>query len=520
MKKIYIILFIISLIYVACDNREWDNPYDPECELELWSPFNLKASQNNYEDAICLIWDVSSDNFSEYVIERSVNYEDFMIVASIDNTNLEWKDVNVNKGGKIHKYKLYAKANNNESNFVETEITPYFTPELNIEINNITETSATCIVNVNDGGGPINHYGLEWSKDNSFSNIEGSFDNWEDCGESFIYELSLDDNTNYYIRAWAHINHSDKDGGMGYSDIYSFTTPKITHIIWNEDQQLKSSSGYYYSLVEIDNLIIRDNVEVTSYGISQIILKVSDSLILGKNAVIRVRNGYYENAPTNPIIEFNYPSNDEYFLAPNTFGKGGNGGSGVGIGGGGGGYGGGSGGYHEAYGYSGEPNGGDGGNSSISGFVGEGGGRYRLGKDISGNAAGGGGNGGAGANYISTSYGGGGGGYGGGVLVIIANHIVFNEAYPPKFLVSGQKGGADGYQGLNDGENGEGGLLIINCPNYINNPNHYNLEQGTYGEHLTTYDEDNGHGVITGNPTRVFINGAINDSLLQSEFLL
>ena len=58
----------------------------------------------------------------------------------------------------------------------------------------------------------------------------------------------------------------------------------------NGDQ---SFAGVY----EFENLTINDNVEITSNGISQLVIYVNGTLTLGKNVTIRVRNGYYANTP-------------------------------------------------------------------------------------------------------------------------------------------------------------------------------------------------------------------------------
>jgi hypothetical protein len=67
-------------------------------------------------------------------------------------------------------------------------------------------------------------------------------------------------------------------------------------------------------------------------------------------------------------------------------------------------------------------------------------------------------------------------------------------------LVSGQKGGA----GYNSGANGEGGLLIIQVQSYHSNSVHWNLDSSTHGNHPAG-TTNGGHGVVTGNPQKVFV---------------
>jgi hypothetical protein len=118
------------------------------------------------------------------------------------------------------------------------------------------------------------------------------------------------------------------------------------------------------------------------------------------------------------------------------------------------------------------------------------------------------------SKWTGGGNGGGGGGYGAGVLMIIAQQIVHDDNNPPKFLASGQKGGTGGspygttptYTYGENGQNGEGGMLLIQCTTYIPSYAHYNLDSNTYGQH-TISSINGGHGIQAGNPQKVFING-------------
>jgi len=341
------------------------------------------------------------------------------------------------------------------------------------------------------------------------------------------------------------------------------------NVTWSTDQVLGSNGAYPYAgIYQYDNLTIGDNVEITTEGISHLVIKVNGTLTLGKNAAIRVRNGYYAGAPTNLISGLTAANLTTtgidaggFRLYENMFGKGGNGGVGGnnpqytsgGGGGGGGGFGGGIGGqggtclYGTDYkGLKGNDNGGSGGAGGYGAFTaatggagGTAGGATGLGSNgnqgqiytratdisdqIGGGAGGGGGNGGAGADRQQIYYdyyesspgaGGGGGGYGGGTLTIIAGNIVFDSTSLPHFLVSGQKGGQGGYGGVTrsgmPGENGAGGLLIIQCPTFpykSSLESIWNLGDGTYGSHDIS-SANGGHGIVTGGPQKLFINGA------------
>jgi hypothetical protein len=361
------------------------------------------------------------------------------------------------------------------------------------------------------------------------------------------------------------------------------TVSTYANTVWKSNVVLGSKGGYKYAgIYGFNNLTIGNNVEVTSKGISQLVIKVKGTLKLGKNAVIRVRNGYYSDAPENSISSLNSKNliarstinTGDFCLYDNMFGKGGNGGNGgaggfgqghsyyylgktisysgtggSGGGGGAGGFGGGIGGaggmggghYNvpgepdgsNGYaGLSGDDNGGKGGfggngsdGGAAGGAIGIGGQGNNGGWKHIGN--GGGGGGGNGANGFSGDVytnptlpkgngrggsGGGAGGYGGGILTIIANKIVYDKQNPPKFIVSGQRGGygAEGIIGGGDpgrdGKNGDGGLLIVNSQSFTYSLNMWQLGKSTYGKNVTP-SANGGHGIVTGNPQKVFING-------------
>jgi len=307
-------------------------------------------------------------------------------------------------------------------------------------------------------------------------------------------------------------------------------------VVFSTNQVLGQNGDYPFAGIYVfDNLTLADNVEITSSGISQLVIKVNGRLTLGRNAVIRVRNGYYPEAPVNPITELNASnlqakgtlSPEGMRIFENMYGRGGDGGHGFQPSnlnsptyGGGGGFGGGKGID------GGKDNGGDGG-GSYGGYHAEGLGGSAV--DLGGEGkkintsfdypktiyGGGGGNGGNGYFYPDGSgyLVGGGGGYGGGILSITTGTVfVVDTANPPKLIVSGQKGGHAAYD---DGNNGQGGLLIIQNSGW-NYPDGrsarqalqhlWNLNASTYGQHIRP-SINGGHGIVTGNPQKVFVNG-------------
>lgn len=267
----------------------------------------------------------------------------------------------------------------------------------------------------------------------------------------------------------------------------------------------------YAGIYEYENLSISDNTTIFNSGTSQLVIRVKGMLKIGKNVVIRVRNGYsqYSSAPStnvsnltkNSILALDVGGSKYYSILPSTYGKGGNGGrgggggngtveyhySGYGViskiqgdggnggGGGGGGFGGGQGGYKGYKGYKatifnpavsgrdgrdgleGASNGGRGGSAGASGGIG--GGYKGLGGNAStsqyGGGGGGGGNSGIGNNGASVGAGMGGGGNGGGGggggygggVLVITADSIQIQGTGLHLFVSGQKGGEGGDAG-------------------------------------------------------------------------
>ncbi|MBF0621638.1 MAG: putative Ig domain-containing protein, partial [Magnetococcales bacterium] len=324
---------------------------------------------------------------------------------------------------------------------------------------------------------------------------------------------------------------------------------------WSENQVLgPKGDAPHAGVYEFLDLTIGDGIEVANTGTSQLVLKVHGTLRVGANAAIRVRNHFDPESPSVFVDEITQDTmhllgknvdGRTFRVYPGLYGKGGNGGDGttgaeggMGTGGAGGG-GGGSGGFGGGQGGAGGlGNGGglggvdfddagfgrDGGlgqaNGLASGIAGIGScsGNVEFCGCAGGNGGANGGDGqpgqlvsGLAAPYDSCNavlgaggVGGGGGGYGGGVLTIIADRIIYDTDNPPHFLVSGQRGGrafVDGHW-VASGENGQGGVLIVQSLNYISSDDHWKLADQSYGVHTSS----GGHGIQVGDPSRVFVN--------------
>lgn len=119
--KIFRHLFVILILFASCEERDWDNPFDPECPKELFTPANFAAKQEG--TVIKLTWSQSNSQISGFAIERSADGgATWSSVANLSKTELTWSD-NYLPGGKEYKYKLTAKAGNNSSNHLISQVT-------------------------------------------------------------------------------------------------------------------------------------------------------------------------------------------------------------------------------------------------------------------------------------------------------------------------------------------------------------------------------------------------------------
>ena len=141
---IYILLFII-----ACeDDREWDNPYDPNSNRDLWTPQNLFAKDvvvpNDFSSASFeLTWNRKGRPSNGFIIDRRIGNKDWenSILTIKENPDLDELNATDNIDLKVlldllkspvpfeYKYRIYAYAimedgDTNVSNYSSTIIAP------------------------------------------------------------------------------------------------------------------------------------------------------------------------------------------------------------------------------------------------------------------------------------------------------------------------------------------------------------------------------------------------------------
>ena len=137
----------VYLFLISCENREWDNPFDPDCPKELFTPSDFKAVQEGTQ--VKLTWSQFNNQISGFVIERSVDGGAMWTsVATPSKTELTWSDSNL-PGGKEYKYRLTARAGSNSSNYVSSQLRVSFV--MNIPGPNVTDIDGNTYKSVKIG---------------------------------------------------------------------------------------------------------------------------------------------------------------------------------------------------------------------------------------------------------------------------------------------------------------------------------------------------------------------------------
>lgn len=202
-KVVKYIIFILLVVFASCENREWDNPFDPDCPKELFTPANFTAKQ---EGALAkLTWTQSNPQISGFVIERSIDGgATWSSAATPSKSELTWSDSNIT-GGKEHKYRLIAKADNNRSNEVTAQVTPVFAATINtLAVSNPTANSATSGGNItSDGGASVTTRGVCWNTSQNPTTTNLKTTDGSGTGSFTSLITGLTSGSIYYVRAYA-----------------------------------------------------------------------------------------------------------------------------------------------------------------------------------------------------------------------------------------------------------------------------------------------------------------------------
>lgn len=260
MKKNLLTLLSLLLIFSSCQKREWNNPYDPECPKEIWTPTAFIAIQQG--NAINLTWIQSVKNITEFRIERKIEGETaWKEVVSPEKTFNTWSDPGIT-GGKLYEYRLVAVAGANESNFATVQIKPLLTATLSTAVPSaITATSALLGGTITtDGGATITERGVCWATSASPTTSNNKLAIGIGTGSFNGNITGLTANTTYYVRAYA-INSQ----GTAYGNEVNFKTSialSLATLTTNTPTNITSNSATLGGNVSSDG-----NATVTERGV-------------------------------------------------------------------------------------------------------------------------------------------------------------------------------------------------------------------------------------------------------------
>jgi hypothetical protein len=222
--KIKYCLFTFLLVVTSCQKREWNNPFDPECPKEIFTPSGLTATQEGNQ--IKLLWNQKNNQITGFIISRNENNGNWAEVTKIPQSPTTYIHLSP-VGGVQYGYQIVAYAGTNNSNPVQTSITALADPTVTTTAQtNVTSTSAVLGGNVtNDGGSSVTERGIVYSTSQNPTTSHSKVTIGNGTGTFSTTVTGLASNTTYYVRAYA-INSQ----GTAYGAQENFTTTKTYSI--------------------------------------------------------------------------------------------------------------------------------------------------------------------------------------------------------------------------------------------------------------------------------------------------
>jgi hypothetical protein len=209
---------ILLVIWISC-SKEINNPFDPECPKEIWTPTEFKVVQA--DNSLNLTWKQGITHIGGFKIDRKVGSQEWSNIASPGKTAESWNDNNLT-GGAIHQYRLYAYAGDNQSNAVTAQATPVFAATLTTSPETVLTCSSATLGGtiLNMGGAPVTERGIVYAKTANPTTNDNKIAMGSGEGSFSQNVTGLDESTTYYVRAFA-----TNSAGTSYGNQISFTTP-------------------------------------------------------------------------------------------------------------------------------------------------------------------------------------------------------------------------------------------------------------------------------------------------------
>lgn len=218
MKIKLILLQLVVFLFLSCESPERNNPFDPECPKEIWSPTTFQAIVEG--NSIRLTWSSPSANFTGFKITKRINNGSIVDVGDLTKNITQMIDNNI-VGGKPIIYSIVAYAGNNVSYSLNTTITPVIQAIVSTISPSLIGTKTVTISStiISNGGASITERGFCWSTNTSPTNSNSKVINMSEIDNFSETLTGLNPNSIYYVRAYA-INSK----GISYGNEISFTT--------------------------------------------------------------------------------------------------------------------------------------------------------------------------------------------------------------------------------------------------------------------------------------------------------
>ena len=201
MKKDLFSIFSILLLLTSCEQREWSNPFDPDCPKDIWTPTNFQAVQEGR--TVKLSWNEPNPNIGGFKLKKTVGILN-PVLKDLPVTSTQLIDSDP-VPGQLQTYEITAYAGGNSSNPATITITPLFPSTLST-YNPTSITGTTMVVGGtidSDGGATVTSRGICWALTASPTTDSNKLAIGSGTGPFSATLTNLSPNTLYYFRAYA-----------------------------------------------------------------------------------------------------------------------------------------------------------------------------------------------------------------------------------------------------------------------------------------------------------------------------
>lgn len=234
-------MFLLLGLLISCEEKEFNNPYDPTTSPELWAPNDLKINQISYSQ-IKLLWNQEEQNIDGFKIDKKAGNDNWEIaIANINKNKLEWIDNFTVQPNISYTYRVYAYAGDNQSSIISGGILTADLP--------IVKTNPFYLIsdNIAMGGGKIafseddllTNLGICYSTHDQPITTDNTIEQKLGMNEFNCYLLDLGENQTYFIRSFV-----STDLGVVYGNTIKIKTSSEQNQVPNLDRILVEGGSF------------------------------------------------------------------------------------------------------------------------------------------------------------------------------------------------------------------------------------------------------------------------------------